>query len=177
MISTSIIRRDTDYAIRAMLHLAGAESFVSGPVLARRCELPLSFTHKIMKRLVHAGLASSRAGRAGGFTLARKPAKIAMAEIVEAVQGSVNVRPCLVEPSLCPNSKLCRVSRQWLELQAGINRFFEQTTLDDVWSHYSAEAGGSRSQACSRRSVNHLRQKDSRSAIRSRALHWTKTPD
>ena len=134
MIGASIIRRDTDYAIRALVHLAGEDTFVSGPVLARRCKLPGSFTHKIMKRLVRAGLVRSRAGRAGGFTLARKPAQIALADVVEAVQGSVNVRPCVVEPRLCSNSSLCDVSRQWIELQESINRFFEQTTLDNLLS-------------------------------------------
>ncbi len=132
MIGTSILRGDTDYAIRALIHLAGAEGFVSGPVLARRCTLPASFTHKIMKRLVHAGLVTSRAGRAGGFKLARKPAKITLADVIGAVQGMVNVRPCVVDPGLCANSALCHVSSQWLELQANINRFFEQTTLDGL---------------------------------------------
>jgi len=134
VISTSIIRQDTDYAIRALLHLAGEDTFVSGQELARRCKLPVSFTYKIMRRLVHAGVASSRAGRAGGFTLARKPAEIALTDIIEAVQGAVNVRPCVVDPELCVNSNLCLVSCQWIELQESISRFFEQTTLGSLQS-------------------------------------------
>jgi len=128
----SIVRTDTDYAIQALAHLAGEDTHISGPVLAQRCDLPASFTHKIMNKLVRAGLVTSRAGRSGGFELARTPAEIRLSDVVEAIQGPVTVRPCVVEPSMCSKSDHCTVSCRWRELQENIIQFFQETTLADL---------------------------------------------
>jgi Rrf2 family protein len=55
--------------------------------LAEFYGLPEAYLAKLLKALVRAGLLSATSGPRGGFRLARPPAGITVAEVVEAVEG------------------------------------------------------------------------------------------
>lgn len=129
-----LIRQDTDYAMRAMVYLAGmsGEQNVTTRVLARSQQIPTGFCYKILHKLVDAGLVASRFGRKGGFQLARRPASIRLIDIVTAVQGPVAVSPCVLNLKACPRRHRCPVSRKWRNLQETIVHFLRTTTMADI---------------------------------------------
>lgn len=128
-----IIRKETDYAIRALLHLARAEGRQTRCAeVAQSCDIPKSFAYKILGRLAGAGLVVGRAGRAGGFRLNRSPKRITLRHVVDAVQGPLAVSPCLVDPAACSRRKGCPVAAKWVTLQRSIVNFLGHTTLDDL---------------------------------------------
>lgn len=55
--------------------------------LAEFYGLPEAYLAKLLKGLVRAGLLSASTGPRGGFRLARPPAEITVAQVVEAVEG------------------------------------------------------------------------------------------
>ncbi|UCF43352.1 MAG: Rrf2 family transcriptional regulator, partial [Planctomycetota bacterium] len=55
--------------------------------IASRYKIALEYLLKVMQLLVKANILRSKRGPRGGFSLARKPNKITMLEIIEAVQG------------------------------------------------------------------------------------------
>lgn len=65
----------------------------SAAVLAARAGLPVPTVQKIVSRLTAAGLLRSVRGAGGGLQLARPPAAITLAEIVEAVEGPIVLQP------------------------------------------------------------------------------------
>lgn len=65
----------------------------SAAVLAERAGLPVPTVQKIVSRLTAAGLLRSVRGAGGGLQLARPPAAITLAEIVEAVEGPIVLQP------------------------------------------------------------------------------------
>ena len=137
-----IIRRDTDYAIRALLHLALApEEAISCAELAEASAIPKSFAYKILKKMAKAGIVASRSGRAGGFRLNKSPKRIFLREVVETVQGPVTVSRCVLDPTACARSDDCPVSVEWGRLQDGIVRFLKQTTLQDLLRSLASEKG------------------------------------
>jgi Rrf2 family iron-sulfur cluster assembly transcriptional regulator len=126
-----IIRRNTDYALRAAVELA--DRFGREPVatkqLADRRNIPYQLACKLLQRLHKAGIVKSEMGPAGGFTLGRNPSKITVRQVVEAVQGPVLLSRCLVSKSFCGLSRRCPVNPELGRLQYKINAFLNGVTL------------------------------------------------
>ncbi len=81
-----------DYAVVMMAASArhcGASCRLNATALAEETGLPLPTVQKLVSRLSAAGLIESARGTGGGFRLARPPAAISVADIVEAVEGPI----------------------------------------------------------------------------------------
>jgi len=83
----------TDYALRAALELAAAPD---GPLttdeLAQRQSIPTSYLGAILAELRRSGLVTARRGPEGGWSLARDPVQISLADVIRAIDGAlVNV--------------------------------------------------------------------------------------
>ena len=100
--------------------------------VAAAAGIPKSFTHKILKKMVNAGIVESRNGRNGGFRLAKSPKEILLSDVVEAIQGTAAVSKCVIDPEACARTTQCPVSSEWRKLQDTIVAFLNQTTLHNV---------------------------------------------
>lgn len=122
-----IIRRNTDYALRAAVDLAGR--FGGEPVatkeIADRQEIPYQLACKLMQRLHNAGIVKSEMGPSGGFMLAKRPSKITVRQVVETIQGPVRLNNC----KLCRLSRCCDINPELTRLQGKINEFLDGLTL------------------------------------------------
>lgn len=82
-----------EYASLAILELA--LRFNSGQVQAKeiadRQQIPLKFLEQILIQLRNAGLVRSIRGASGGYLLARPPDEISLKDVVEAVEGELNI--------------------------------------------------------------------------------------
>lgn len=109
------IRRETDYAVRTVLHLATLEEGASVQVrdVADQRLLPLSFVRRIVARLGAAGLLETTRGQGGGIRLARPAAEISMLDVVQAMEGEISLNPCVAEPHTCPLAEGCPAQRAW----------------------------------------------------------------
>lgn len=129
-----IVRRNTDYALRAMAHLAknyGGES-ISTRVIAEREDISYQLACKLMQKMNDAGLVTSTMGPKGGFTLSKEPSKINLLEIIQAVQGPLTVNRCLAEEESCPRKDLCPLSYKMREIQDYIVGSLSDATLADL---------------------------------------------
>lgn len=77
-----------------LLSLAPDDDALPARRLAEFYGLPEAYLAKLLKALVRAGLLSSASGPRGGFRLARPPAGITVAEVVEAVEGKAPLFYC-----------------------------------------------------------------------------------
>src|SRR5690606_2604659 len=84
-----IYSRSAEYAIRAFVHLAGAEDgrMVMARQIAEETGIPLHFLAKILQELARRGHLRSSKGSTGGFALLRPAGETTMLEVVEAVDG------------------------------------------------------------------------------------------
>ena len=102
-----------DYAVVLMTAAArrDAGERVSATELATETGVPLPTAQKLMGQLAARGLLSSVRGASGGFALARPPAEISLADIVEAVEGPIAMTVCSGHegPSDCALDAHCRV--------------------------------------------------------------------
>jgi FeS assembly SUF system regulator len=106
-----------DYAVVMMAASArhcGASCRLNATALAEETGLPLPTVQKLVSRLSAAGLIESARGTGGGFRLARPPAAISVADIVEAVEGPIAMTACVDEGRHdCCLEGSCRVKPHW----------------------------------------------------------------
>ncbi len=142
------IRRETDYAVRTVLHLAsvGDAATVTVRDIAAHRRLPLSFVRRIVARLGTAGILETTRGMGGGVKLARPAADISLLDVVGAMEGGVTLNPCVATPHTCPLSEACPAQRAWTDA----TRVLEQH-LGSV--RFSALAGGDRRHASVHRAL------------------------
>ena len=128
-----IIRRPTDYAVRALVRLASTDpDVVPCRELAEVCGIPRSFAYKILNKLAKSGSVASFVGSPGGFRLRIPPSEITLHRIVEAAQGPVSVAKCILDRCEFGHKSSCPVSAEWRKLQDSIVAFLKQTTLQDI---------------------------------------------
>src|SRR5919206_1130432 len=88
-----------EYGVRVLVSLAkrGGETPVPLAEIAEEDALPLAYLEHLVARLRKAGLVESRRGARGGYLLARSAETITMAEVVEALEGSIAPIECITD--------------------------------------------------------------------------------
>ncbi|MGA0001907.1 MAG: SUF system Fe-S cluster assembly regulator [Steroidobacteraceae bacterium] len=96
------ISKLTDYATVLLAALsAQPQALHSASGLADRTGIGAATVSKLLKELHRAGLVSSTRGARGGYQLARPPAHISAAEIIDAVEGPVALTECAIHGGHC----------------------------------------------------------------------------
>src|SRR2546430_8411036 len=138
-----------EYGLRGMVELAkhAGEEPVPLAEIAAKDGLPLAYLEHLVARLRKAGLVDSRRGSRGGYLLARSPVEITMAEIVEALEGSIAPIECITEAPdgsiVCTRESdpghVCPTKLLWTRVRFAIVRTLQETTLADLLA--GAETG------------------------------------
>ena len=81
------IRQSFEQAICILLLIGASESPIKSHELSQKLDVSDSYLKKIIRQLVVAGLITSEAGKKGGVCLSRKPDKITLLDIFEAIEG------------------------------------------------------------------------------------------
>ena len=113
------ITRQADYAVRAVLYLAhlGTNERAATSTVAEEQRIPPSFLAKIISQLSIAGLLHTSRGARGGVTLAREPQDISLLEVIEAIDGPIQLNECVGEDSLCTFDDDCPLRPVWSDAQ------------------------------------------------------------
>jgi len=111
--------RKTDYALRAMEFLArkqvlanqvgGSPQPVAVQTIAEACHLSVRFLQGIVSQLGKSGLVKTISGPKGGIALAKALDKTTILEIIEAVEGRIQLMECLEHPHQCADAKACSI--------------------------------------------------------------------
>jgi len=127
----SLLRQNTDYALRVMVHLAHSDvnGCISARTLAKEQEISYQFACKILQQLHEAKLVDSTMGPKGGYRLSRPAAEITMRQVIEAVQGPVDLNRCMKGLVTCPRQPICPVTEKLTVLQGQIENYLEEITL------------------------------------------------
>ncbi|PZU16550.1 MAG: AsnC family transcriptional regulator [Citromicrobium sp.] len=102
-----------DYAVVTMSAAARhcGTARVSAADLAAETGLPVPTVQKLVSKLSAAGLLRSVRGAGGGLQLARPPASITLADIVEAVEGPIAMAACA--RGACEVDQDCQLRPHW----------------------------------------------------------------
>lgn len=111
------VTRLTDYATLLLTVLAATPDAVhSATALAERTHLELSTVSKVLKSLAQGGLVEGLRGVNGGYRMARSPQAISLFEIVEAIEGPLEMTECSGDHSRCEHEPHCSVAPHWRQV-------------------------------------------------------------
>lgn len=103
-----------------------------GPVklaeISARQGISLSYLEQLFTRLRKEGLVISTRGPGGGYSLSRDSDRIAVADVIEAVDENVDTTRC-GGLSNCHNDQRCLTHELWTDLSDQIRSFLGEITL------------------------------------------------
>ena len=135
--------RRTDYGVRALIYLANApRTPVKASDIGAAMEIPTGFLQQVLQELQRARLVTSRSGPAGGYGLARSLESITIREIVEALEGPIQLQECALRGGPCHWDQVCALHWVWSSAQAALGERLEAATLARVAADDAALAAG-----------------------------------
>ncbi len=130
------LTRKADYALVGMVDLARrAPAIASARQLAESSRVPLPMLMNILKELVAGGMVISTRGMNGGYRLAKDPGEITLRELIQAVEGPINLTICcagsteLKKKQQCDLSGSCPTEAPIHKVNEIFRTFLERVTL------------------------------------------------
>ena len=119
----------SDYAIRAMLFLSLAERRANAAEISKAMSVPVNTCKRNLQLLKNAGLVTPYPGVSGGYTLAKKPEEISLADILRAVGEKLEVNRCVEDDAFCNRlaTETCPVRRVYVGLQQALDTALSTT--------------------------------------------------
>lgn len=118
------------YAVTAMLDLAlhSAKGPVSLADISGRQEISLSYLEQLFSKLRQNDLVASVRGPGGGYRLKHPPEQVFVAQIVDAVNESVDATNCNGKGN-CQQGEVCLTHYLWSDLSQQIHDFLSGISL------------------------------------------------
>jgi Rrf2 family transcriptional regulator, cysteine metabolism repressor len=126
-----------DYSLKALLMLA--DRFPTAQPLrveeiAAAQGVPENYLRRLLIELKRGGLVLSQKGPNGGYMLARSPARITMADVVEVIEGDYTPVECLEDGanSFCLRDSGCPMREVWREVRESVVGVLRRATLQSL---------------------------------------------
>jgi Rrf2 family iron-sulfur cluster assembly transcriptional regulator len=136
------------YAVTAMLDLAIHHG--NGPItladIAQRQGISLSYLEQLFSRLRKRSLVSSVRGPGGGYSLARDADAINVAEVISAVDESVDTTRCNGATN-CQDNQRCLTHDLWQDLSSRIYDYLNGISLQELMNRRGVQEVAGRQDA------------------------------
>lgn len=132
------VTRASDYAIRALIHMARkpiGTTFMRSE-LAQECDIPDSFLGKILQNLAKSEILSSERGKKGGFKIARNLDEITVYGIISAIEGDIALNKCIFDEDFCSIVHSCTAHVMWTEIQDRMVEMLKSYSLANLAEKY-----------------------------------------
>lgn len=128
-----LLTKETDYAIRATMNLAGQEGrFVSSRTISAQEKIPLHFLRRILQTLIKQDIIESKEGVAGGVRLKAEAGRIRLADLIQMFQGEIQLSECMFRRRICANRGNCVLRKRIGKIEQMVTNEFEQITIGDL---------------------------------------------
>lgn len=128
------------YAVTAMLDLALHAD--SGPVsladISERQGISVSYLEQLFAKLRRQKLVGSVRGPGGGYRLSRSSGEISIAEVIAAVDETVDATRCGGQGD-CQEGHTCLTHHLWCDLSDQIQDFLAGISLDELVSRHEVK--------------------------------------
>lgn len=130
-----------DYGTLMLTHMAIAPSQVySASELASSLGLGQATVSKILKMLGQHGLVNSTRGSKGGYSFARPPEQINIAQIIDALDDQpFGLTECTATPGVCSVEADCHIRTNWERINNIVRTTLEGVTVADMVGPISDE--------------------------------------
>lgn len=119
------------FAVTAMIDLGLRQS--NGPVtlaaISQRQQISLSYLEQLFGKLRRHDLVESTRGPGGGYTLARSPSEITVADIITSVDEPIDATHCAGKENCLGEGSRCMTHDLWTSLNVKMVEFLESVSL------------------------------------------------
>ncbi len=132
------LTKKTDYALIAVSYLARRFGDVSSArEIAQATHVALPILTNILKTLAGAGIVSSERGANGGYSLARRPAKVSLHELIHAIEGPFQFVQCVgvegeEQHGQCELEPTCSIRVPAMRVHDRLRSFLQNVTLAEL---------------------------------------------
>ncbi|MCC0412769.1 Fe-S cluster assembly transcriptional regulator IscR [Pseudomonas aeruginosa] len=128
------------YAVTAMLDLAlhAQQGPVSLADISERQGISLSYLEQLFAKLRRGNLVTSVRGPGGGYQLSRHMSGIHVAQVIDAVNESVDATRCQGQGD-CHSGDTCLTHHLWCNLSLQIHEFLSGISLADLVSRQEVQ--------------------------------------
>ena len=129
-----VFTKGSDYAVRILFYLTqnAKEGMIPSSVVARETGIPITFLRRIYSQLIKGGFLIASEGSQGGAKLVRDPASITVLEIIELIQGPIELSECVYKKQPCPNRCDCSLRRGILRIERAVTDAFRAITIQSL---------------------------------------------
>ncbi|MEX0924118.1 MAG: SUF system Fe-S cluster assembly regulator [Rhodovibrionaceae bacterium] len=127
------LNRLTDYGVVVMSQMAARDDLRSAQQISDSTAIPLPTVSKILNALSHADLVVAQRGASGGYRLVRPAERIAVSEVIQALEGPIALTACVEgAESHCDVERLCPMSGGWNKVNTAIRDALATVSLADM---------------------------------------------
>jgi FeS assembly SUF system regulator len=127
------LSRLADYGTVVMGYMAGEPAAVhTATGIAAAIGVAPPTVSKLLKLLSRRGLLVSLRGSRGGYRLSRRPGRITVAEVVEAVEGTIALTECSGAMCRCSMEPGCTVQKNWRQINRQLRGILDGVTVADL---------------------------------------------
>ena len=128
------ISKKCQYALKAVFELAWRDNGrpVSTSQIAEAQRISPRFTEIILNELKNSGFVESRRGNDGGYMLSKDPAEISVREIIECIEGPIDMVKNENQPDSIGTEAL---SGLWEQVNESIRQVCEKTSFASLVKH------------------------------------------
>lgn len=121
------------YGVKAMVELAINHG--NGPIsiktISERQNISENYLELLFSTLKKSGLVKSLRGAQGGYVLAKEPKEIRISDIINVLEGPVEIATCL-GGDVCENEDYCATRLLWEKIKNSIDDVMASITLQDI---------------------------------------------
>lgn len=122
-------------ALRALIYLAGREG--RGPIQIREVALSEGIPHPFLAKILHSlrnrGFVRSTKGPGGGYELSRPANMIKICEVMEAIDGVLNLDDvCILGLDRCDEEACCALHEPWKAFRESFATTIGQLSLKEA---------------------------------------------
>ncbi len=129
------------YGVKAMFELALNHGLdpLSIKTIAERQNISEYYLEQLFSGLRKAGLVKSIRGAQGGYILAREPQDITASDILNVLEGPIEISECIEEEGshTCDRASCCSTRLLWRRISDSVNSVITTTTLQDMVDEYN----------------------------------------
>ena len=123
-----------------------AARYGEGPIsikdIAVKQGLSDAYLEQLFAQLKKTHLIKSVRGAKGGYVLTRDPSEITVGEVIDALEGPIEISPCVGGSNTdfkCGKTAVCATRGLWMDVHRSIRNVIDNRTLKDLVDSASKE--------------------------------------
>ena len=122
------------YGLRAIIEVA--RCYGGAPAkrkdIAASQNLSDSYLENILIVLKNSKLVETTRGMKGGYVLSRNPSQVTVLDVIDSLEGTLNLIECVDAPTVCNKSENCATRTVWKELSDSWKSVLSKITLQEL---------------------------------------------